>query len=171
MTSANLVQRQGNRNATRHGLTAGQLPKGAAYVRRITDSLRVALERAITDRNGGEVSLYHAALIQSAVRWERHSLLSQRWLRQEAATMNADQRLAYSRETARASAERDKCLKLLGLDISAHDHQQAEMIRTLYGPQPDPPTVTPAVCGAPGPSQQTPAPPDATDSGLCDSGG
>ena len=141
MTSANLVPRAGNRNRTRHGLTAGQLPKGAAYVKRCTDQLRAGLESAVAERNGGEVSLYHAALIQSAIRWERHALLAQRWLRQEAATLNADQRLAYSREVARASAERDKCLKLLALDVSAFDHQ----LRALYSdpwPTAEPPAAT-----------------------------
>ena len=127
----------GNRRATRHGLTAGQLPKGAAYIKRCSDQFRVAIEQAVADRNGGQVSLYHAALIQSAQRWERHAMLSQRWLRHEADKLNADQRLAYSREVARASSERDKCLRLLGLDRSEFDHQLDQLYSESWPASPD----------------------------------
>lgn len=106
-----------NRNAIRHGLMAGRLPKGAGYVRRETDQLRTLIENAVAAANGGEISLNDAACIQTAIRWERHALLAQRWLRLEAETLTPDQRLAFSRDVARASAERDKCLKSLGLDV------------------------------------------------------
>ena len=105
-----------NRNATRHGLRAGQLPKGAAYIKRETDVLRRIIENAVADEHDGDVSLYHAALIQSTIRWERHAMLAQRWLRREAESLTLDQRLAFSRDIARASTERDKCLRELGLN-------------------------------------------------------
>jgi hypothetical protein len=77
--------------------------------------LHAALEDAVLTRRN-EVDLHDAAVIQTAVRWERHALLCQRWLRHADGTLTADQRLAFSREIARASAERDKCIRLLGLD-------------------------------------------------------
>ena len=104
-----------NRNATRHGLRAGSLPKGAAYVKRETDALRRILEDAVAAQNGGSVDLFAAALINSAVRWERHAMLCQRWLRLECSAMNHAERLAYSRDIAKASTERDRCFKELGL--------------------------------------------------------
>lgn len=107
---------KGNANAIHHGLlTAGALPAGAGYVGVITAKLRDAIERAVIDQKG-ELSLHDAATAQSALRWERHSLLCQRWLRREFDSMSLDQRLAFSRDAARASAERDKCLRALGLD-------------------------------------------------------
>ena len=66
----------------------------------------------------GEVGLADAAAINSAVRWERHAMLAQRWLRVDVAGMDASTRLAYSRDVARASSERDKCIRALGLEPS-----------------------------------------------------
>ena len=103
-----------NSNALKHGLSIGRLPKGAAYVANLTAKLRQALEDATLDIRG-QVGVYELAVINSAIRWERHALLAQRWLRREAANLTPDQRLAFSREVARASSERDKCLKALGL--------------------------------------------------------
>ncbi|MGE0760613.1 MAG: hypothetical protein AB7O38_26615 [Pirellulaceae bacterium] len=117
----------GNGNAVRHGLTAGTLPKGAAYIARSTGQFRTALEGAIVERKG-EISLHDAAVIQTAIRWERHALLVQRWLRRELADLSPDQRLAFSRDVARASAERDKCLKILGLDRDA----RSDIFDALY---------------------------------------
>ena len=105
-----------NRNATRHGLRAGRLPKGAAYVRRECDALRRIIEDAVADANNGNVTLHQAALIQTAIRWERHAMLAQRWLRLQIDDLDANARLNYSRDIARASAERDKCFKELGLN-------------------------------------------------------
>jgi hypothetical protein len=125
-----------NRNNTRHGLRAGQLPKGAAYIKRECDVLRREIEQAVADVHGGSVSLYHAALIQTCIRWERHAMLIQRWLRLESDTMDAATRLAYSRDIARASAERDKALLTLGLNAS----DSRSIIDALYSTphEPDP---------------------------------
>jgi predicted KAP-like P-loop ATPase len=86
----------------------------------------VALERAVLDRRG-EVDVFAAAVIQSAMRWERHALLAQKWLR-ITPDLDPDQKLAFSREIARASSERDKCLRLLGLDVRA----SANVLDTFY---------------------------------------
>ena len=49
-----------NRNAMRHGMRAGQLPKGASYITRETGVLRRALEDAVVDAGGG-ISIPDAA--------------------------------------------------------------------------------------------------------------
>jgi hypothetical protein len=113
--------RIGNRNAVRHGLRSGSLPKGCAYVKRECDEMRRAIEEAVASLNDGDVSLYQAALIQSTMRWERHALLAQRWLRDAVEQMDHQERLAYSRDIAKASAERDKCLEKLGLGKEVKD--------------------------------------------------
>ena len=105
-----------NRNAIRHGLAAGNLPRGSGYIVRLTNQFRSAVEDALRDA-GHEVDLVAAATIHTCVRWERHAQLAQRWLRREADSLTPDQRLAFSRDIARASAERDKCLRLLGLEV------------------------------------------------------
>lgn len=123
---------QANRNAMRHGLRAGMLPKGAAYIKRECDTMRREIETAVLARHG-EVDLYRAALIQTAMRWERHGMLVQRWLRKEAVTMDAAQRLAYSRDIARASENRDRCLKELGLNVD----ETQNAIDAWYSADPD----------------------------------
>ena len=125
-----------NRNRTRHGLCAGRLPKGAAYVKRTCDGLRRAIEAEVLARHG-ELSLHHAALIQSAIRWERHALLVQRWLRLDCDRMDMATRLAYSRDIARASAERVKCLTALRLDRD----RSRDILATLYAPHREPETT------------------------------
>ena len=64
----------------------------------------------------GEVNLQDAACIQTCLRWERHACLAQRWLTKMQADLKPEQRLTFSREIARASAERDKSLASLRLD-------------------------------------------------------
>ena len=117
-----------NRNNMRHGLSAGRLPKGCAWIRRDTDTLRRVLEDEIAARNGGNVSIFEGALVNSVLRWETHAMLAQRWLRLHCDEMDHATRLQFSREIARASSERDKCLKLLGLDRSRRDR----VIDVLY---------------------------------------
>lgn len=115
-----------NKNAIRHGLTCGQLPKGCTWVATLANELRKSLEDAVATAKG-EISLYDAAIINSATRWERHAMLAQRWLRVET-TLTIDQKLAFHREVARASTERDKCLKELGL----HTSDTSGIIDALY---------------------------------------
>jgi hypothetical protein len=68
----------------------------------------------------GEVSLTDAACIQTIIRWERHAALAQRWLVKAGDTLKAVERLHFSREIARASTERDRCIGLLELDRDQH---------------------------------------------------
>jgi hypothetical protein len=115
--------------AVKHGLSAGRLlPKGCGFIILLTQRLQRALESAVAAQ-GGALGVWEHACINSAVRWERHALLAQRWLRIEGEGMDPAARLAYSREIARASSERDKCLERLGLDKGEPD-----IFNALYGP-------------------------------------
>ena len=116
-----------NVNAIRHGLTSGNLPKGAKYIQHQMDRLRRQLEAAVIEAKG-QVTLSDAAAIQSAIRWERHSALALRWLRVEGDKLKPTDRLTFSREIARASAERDKAIRELKLDRDTHQ----DMLKALY---------------------------------------
>ena len=108
----------GNRNGRgnlRHGLRAGSLPADAKFIENRLNSFRRQLEDAVLAVKG-EVSIPDAACIQTAIRWERHACLAQRWLTKAYDEMKPTDRLTFSREISRASAERDKALRLLGLD-------------------------------------------------------
>jgi len=106
-----MAAQHGNANAIRHGLLSAN---GAPFpgVRKVANALRRTIEQAVLARHG-EIDLLQAAWISSAVRWECHGLLCQRWLRIEHQKLSAADRLSYSREVARASSERDKCLERL----------------------------------------------------------
>jgi hypothetical protein len=99
----------------RHGLRAGQLPKDAKYIEHRMNAFRRELETALIDSKG-EINLTDAAFIQTALRWERHATLAQRWLTKNSDKLKPEQLLTFSREIARASAERDKALTALQLD-------------------------------------------------------
>ena len=108
----------GNRNARgniRHGLRAGSLPKDARYIEVRLNGFRRKVEDIVLAVKG-EVSLHDAACVQTAVRWERHACLAQRWLTKEWNTLKPTDRLQFSREVARASAERDRAIKELDLN-------------------------------------------------------
>ena len=76
----------------------------------------------------GEVTLVDAANIQTAIRWERHGALALRWLRTQGDQLKPTDQLAFSREIARASTERDKALAALKLDRDAAD----DVLKSLY---------------------------------------
>ncbi|MCP4539188.1 MAG: hypothetical protein GY832_18785 [Chloroflexi bacterium] len=105
-----------NRNAIRHGLKSGSLPKDCRYVENRLNDFRRKLEDAVLAAKG-EVSIPDAACIQTAGRWERHAALAQRWLTKEYDNLKPLEKLKFSSEISRASAERDKSLKLLELDV------------------------------------------------------
>lgn len=127
----------GNQNSVRHGLrmTLSQTPKGCRYIQQATAKLREAL-RAITLERRGELGLYEECTIQTACKWEVHSQLAARWLRIADGDLSNSDKLAFSRETARASGERDKCLERLGLN----KQDRRDILDVIYGPQ------TPRVC-------------------------
>ena len=104
-----------NRNALRHGLKGGNLPKDAKYIQHRLNGFRRQLEDHVLELRG-EVSIVEAATIQTILRWERHASLALRWLNKSADSLTAMERLHFSREIARASTERDKSLRELKLD-------------------------------------------------------
>lgn len=108
-----------DRGSLRHGLKAGQLPKDAKYIEIRLNIFRQKLEDAVLlSRN--HVTMTDAALIQTALRWERHAALAQRWLVKAGDTLKAAERLQFSREIARASSERYKALSALKLDAEVN---------------------------------------------------
>lgn len=110
-----------NDNAMRHGLRAGKLPHGCGWIMTLCNQFRRALESAVIEQRG-ELTLTDSMFVNSATKWERHGHLTLRWLRFNVDELNHDQKLAYSREVARASTERDKCIKSLNLDIREMQH-------------------------------------------------
>jgi hypothetical protein len=134
---------QGNKNAMTHGLSssrtgmryglkAGQLPKDCRYIENRVNRLRRSLEDAVVAARS-EVSLTDAANIQTAVKWERHGCLAQRWLTKKANELKPMELLQFSRETAKASTERDRAIA--ALDLDRDDLQDA--FKTLYVEQGD----------------------------------
>lgn len=109
----------GNRNALRHGLRAGKLPRRCQYVEHRVNDLRRGLEDAVVALRGG-VGIVEAANINTAAKWERHGLLAQHWLRHEAENLTVTERLRFSEAIAKASAARDQAIKMLNLDADAH---------------------------------------------------
>lgn len=105
---------EGNANAMRHGLKAGKLPSDAKYIEVRLNIFRRNLEAAVIESKG-EVSIPDACHIQSAMRWERHAALAQRWLNKAYDELKPADRLSFSREIARASTERDKSIRELNL--------------------------------------------------------
>src|SRR5207248_10751590 len=89
-------------------------------------SFRRNLEDAVMKAKG-EVSIIDAAAINSACKWERHGLLAQHWLRHaeddadgeenKSTRLSASDRLKFSEAIAKASDNRDKNLRTLGLDV------------------------------------------------------
>lgn len=107
-----------NRNHMRHGLSAGKLPKGCAHIENSLNAFRRNLEDLVMELKG-EITISDAANIQTAMKWERHGALAHRWMRLEGNDLKPLDRLAFSREIAKASTERDKALKALELDRDA----------------------------------------------------
>jgi hypothetical protein len=115
---------RGNQHNTRHGLrlVVNGLPPGCTRLEGDRRKLRRLLE-SLVETQKGEITIVDAALISTIIRWETHSALCARWLRHALAEggkglTHAD-KLGYSREVARASSERDKCIKALGVGKKA----------------------------------------------------
>jgi phage terminase large subunit-like protein len=70
-----------------------------------------AVRAAVLDA-GGPLDLLACAVVQTAMRWEKHARLAGRWLRKEGDKLTPDQRLAFSRDIAirgvAAGADRDQ---------------------------------------------------------------
>lgn len=122
---------KGNRNATRHGLRATNLPKGCIYLQGQLVSFRRIIRNDLVTKYG-RTSNYQEAVLQSAVRHETRAVLAARWLRKEAHNLEVDKRLALLREVGNATDSRDKCLRELGLDDDGFDNA----IDVLYSDDP-----------------------------------
>ena len=121
---------KGDRNGRamlRHGLKAGVLPKDCKYVEDRLNQFRRRMEDCCLDTHG-EVSLTHAACIQTVLRWERHAALAQRWLVKAGDDLSPADRLKFSEQIAKASSARDKALARLQLDRD----DAATIIDSLY---------------------------------------
>ena len=144
----------GNRNAMRHGvysyLALGRMPKGCGYIYTLSRKLRTQLELELVNKHG-EVSIYRAALVQTACRHEARAQLSSRWLKHNADEMNHHDRLSYLREIGNASDARDRALKAIGLDADGREN----ILEALYSsPAPDIPEKPP---GSPSDRSSEPA--------------
>lgn len=122
-----------NRNAMRHGLKSGQLPKDAKYIENRLNTIRRNLEDAVLECKG-KISIADAGYIQTAIRWERHAALAHRWLTKQYAKLKPMEQLRFSNEVATASAKRDVAIEMLELD-----EEQSTVFEALYA------KVTPAL--------------------------
>ena len=106
----------GNVNAQRHGLRSGTLPLKCRYIQNVVNKFRRELERVVFDLKG-EINLLDASNINSATKWETHGQLARYWLRTEIESLSPSDRLRFSEAIARASDNRDRAIRLLGLDV------------------------------------------------------
>ncbi|MDX1968992.1 MAG: hypothetical protein SFV23_17585 [Planctomycetaceae bacterium] len=114
----------GNRNARKHGLRGRKLSREERYIANSTTAFQRETESAVIERFG-EVDLYRAAVIQSAVRHETRAQLIGRWLRvaeEQGEKLTLIDRANLLKQLSDASDARDKCLERIGLDkpVSAH---------------------------------------------------
>ncbi len=99
-------------------MKGSKLPAGCTHIEHAVNGLRRQMEAEVI-RIKGEISVVDAAAINSILKWERHGLLAAYWLRKEANTLSASDRLRFSGEIAKASDARDRNIKLLRLDAKA----------------------------------------------------
>jgi hypothetical protein len=118
----------GNQNATRHGMQGTKLPKGCKYIEIRVNVLRRQMEQAVLATKG-EIGIVDAAAINSILKWERHGLLASFWLRKEIDKLSAADRLRFSEAMAKASDNRDRNIRALGLDRDKAD----DLLDRLYG--------------------------------------
>ncbi len=98
-------------------MLAGKLPKKLEWVEKKANAFRRRLEAAVEVSRGEEgISLTDVAVINTATKWERHAMLAQYWLREQEATLSAGDRLRFSEAIAKASDNRDRNIRSLGLD-------------------------------------------------------
>ncbi len=110
---------KGNNNGAgnvRHGLKGSKLPPGCKYIEHRVNALRRQCEEAVLELKGS-VNIIDAAAINSILKWERHGLLAAHWLRHEIDNLSPSDRLKFSESIARASDNRDKNIRALGLDV------------------------------------------------------
>ena len=113
-----------------HRLPLGRLPDAERAVERACYAFRRGLERAVVEAHG-RVSLPQAAAISTATRWERVARVAARRLAERGTDMSDECYLAYVRETAKASGERDKAIDRLALPKD----KATTIFDVLYGPR------------------------------------
>ena len=104
-----------NRNSIRHGMQSGMLPKNCRYIEVRLNVFRRTIEDALL-KSKGEISIVDAARINSAVKWEKMGMLATRWIRIEGDNLKPLDKLKFAEAVAKASDNRDRALKELGLD-------------------------------------------------------
>ena len=108
--------------------------------------LRHSLENILIERES-EVTIYDAAVIQSACRHEGRAQLLQRWLREldnGDKSPSVQDRLSILREIGSATDARDKCLKSLRLHEKPEEDDSWPIIAVTNGPGVE--TETPERC-------------------------
>lgn len=108
------TQSRREREAHRHGLRSGVLPKELNYISISMNVFRRHLEDELV-RLKGSIDVYDAATVQTVIRWERHACVAQRWLTKEFKKLSPIERLKFSEAIAKASSERDKAIERLQL--------------------------------------------------------
>jgi hypothetical protein len=109
-----------NQNRTTHSIFGIGLPSGTSHIAGRLNALRRELGRLVEARHG-DVSLYHAAVIDGAVKWERLAQLAGRWLRKEGEKLSPQEKLSFAEKIAKAAVERNRAIATLGLDRSIAD--------------------------------------------------
>jgi len=104
-----------------HRLALTRLPASARQAQDEALALRRKLERAVVAAHG-QVSLTQAAAISTAARWEGVARVAAHRLAERGGKMDDGNYLAYVREIARASGERDKSIGKLALPVRASAH-------------------------------------------------
>jgi hypothetical protein len=107
---------KGSANNLRHGMKGSKLPAGCKYIEGRVNNLRRQVEEALIAIKG-EINILDAAAVNSILKWERHGLLASHWLRHEIKKLSATDRLKFSEAIAKASDNRDKAIRSLGLDV------------------------------------------------------
>jgi hypothetical protein len=110
---------RGNRNRIASGVQSfvlGRYPKGGAYIARSIRWLRRQLRDAV-GRQDGQTTIWSEAVIASACQHEGRRLLLLRWLRIEGDGLPVLDRAALLDRIGTSTDARDRCLKLLRLDV------------------------------------------------------
>jgi hypothetical protein len=119
-------------------MQGNRLPPGTEYVERRVNALRRKLETIVVELKG-TISVIDAAAIQGALRWERYACLAAHWLRKEASTLSASDRLRFAEAMAKGGDNRDRNIRLLGLDRDEEDTLLTDLYsrkpRLLPGPE------------------------------------
>lgn len=124
---------QGNKNAYRHGLRQSgdrgdrrllvlpSSPSRDRWADRLVDALRRKWEEAVVAQKG-QLSRADEEAIQTAAKWELHSIRAGLWLRRDSEKITHAERMTASREVAEASERRDRALARLALGANTSDN-------------------------------------------------